>query len=66
VKIFRAIPLNLPEGVFVVVVLLTDISGGSRGRVPCREMMGFIEVTRVSMEGVGSGMAGEFGSWILW
>jgi hypothetical protein len=54
-KMFGAIPLNPPEGA-LVVVLFTDMFGGSRGRVPCRETMGFIEATRVSMEGVGSGI----------
>jgi hypothetical protein len=43
-------PLNPPEGA-LVVVLFTDMFGGLRGRVPCKETMGFIEATRVSMEG---------------
>jgi hypothetical protein len=64
-KIFSAIPLNPPESA-LVEVLFTDMLGGSGGIVPWSDTMGFMEVMRVSMDGVGLGMAGELGSWTLW
>jgi hypothetical protein len=60
-KIFSAIPLNPPEGALTEEVLFTGMLGGLRGRVPCREMMGFIDATIVSRDRLGLGSAGELG-----
>jgi hypothetical protein len=56
VNIFGVIPLNPVEGMVVV-----DIAGGLRGRVPERDMVGFMDVTIVLRDGSGLGMAGELG-----
>jgi hypothetical protein len=63
VNIFGAIPLNPVEGVEVVVA---DMVGGSRGSVLVSETEASRLATMESMEGVGSKVAGEFGSWMLW
>ena len=59
------------EGVVpVVVVAFTDMvtSTGLGGRMGARfgGAVGPKEAVTVSMDGVGSGTAGELGSWILW
>ena len=60
------IPFRPFDGAFpvVVVVVLTDIVGGSRGKLPLRDTRGLIAATIMSMDGNGSEMVGEFGSWV--
>ena len=63
-KIAGAIPVIPPEEEFPVglmVVVLTDIAGGSRGSVPWRDMVVSRFAVMVLMEGLGSGTVGDKG-----
>jgi hypothetical protein len=50
----------------VVVVLVADMSGGLRGKVPVRDTVVLSEAMMVSMDREGSGWTGELGLWIVW